>query len=92
MESKGAEVVKFDIAIKEDIKNALSGADIAWVVTNFLDPVSNIYFIETIPKHLRSDVFKNLCKFRQLLKKILVKKKDKVKWLPMSRKKQDLTG
>ncbi|GET00871.1 NmrA-like family domain-containing protein 1 [Rhizophagus clarus] len=35
--SKGAEVVKFDITVKEDIKSALSGADIAWLVTNFWD-------------------------------------------------------
>jgi hypothetical protein len=41
LKSKGAEVVKFDITIKEDIKNALSGADIAWLVTNYWDKVSN---------------------------------------------------
>ncbi|RIA92680.1 hypothetical protein C1645_55841 [Glomus cerebriforme] len=35
--SKGAEVVKFDITVKEDIKNALNGADIVWLVTNFFD-------------------------------------------------------
>ncbi|CAB4398182.1 unnamed protein product [Rhizophagus irregularis] len=35
--SKGAEVVKFDITVKEDIKSALSGADIAWLVTSFFD-------------------------------------------------------
>ena len=38
--SKGAEVVKCDLAIKEDVKNAIKGADIAWIVTNFWDPVS----------------------------------------------------
>ncbi|CAB4407737.1 unnamed protein product [Rhizophagus irregularis] len=36
--SKGAEVFKCDLSIKENVKNALSGADIAWIVTNFLDP------------------------------------------------------
>ena len=36
--SKGAEVVKCDLAVKEDVKNALKGADIAWIVTNFWDP------------------------------------------------------
>ena len=38
MASKGAEVVKCDLAIKEDVKNAFKGADIAWIVTNFWDP------------------------------------------------------
>ncbi|GBB88258.1 hypothetical protein RclHR1_01480023 [Rhizophagus clarus] len=36
--SKGAEVFKCDLSVEEDVKNALKGADIAWVVTNFLDP------------------------------------------------------
>ncbi|CAG8517396.1 20700_t:CDS:2 [Rhizophagus irregularis] len=36
--SKGAEVFKCDLSVKENVKNALSGADIAWIVTNFLDP------------------------------------------------------
>ncbi|RIA96985.1 hypothetical protein C1645_814636 [Glomus cerebriforme] len=35
--SKGIEVVKCDLSVKEDVKNALSGADIAWIVTNFWD-------------------------------------------------------
>ncbi|PKK76719.1 NAD(P)-binding protein [Rhizophagus irregularis] len=36
--SKGAEVFKCNLSIREDVKNALSGADIAWIVTNFWDP------------------------------------------------------
>jgi len=36
--SKGAEVVKCDLAVKEDVKNAIKDADIAWIVTNFWDP------------------------------------------------------
>ncbi|GBB88255.1 hypothetical protein RclHR1_01480020 [Rhizophagus clarus] len=32
------EVVKCDFSNKEDVKNALNGADIAWIVTNFWDP------------------------------------------------------
>ncbi|GBB92948.1 hypothetical protein RclHR1_02090012 [Rhizophagus clarus] len=36
--SKGAEVFKCDISIRENIEKALSGADIAWLVTNFWDP------------------------------------------------------
>src|SRR5436190_10852735 len=43
--AKGVEVVKCDLSIKEDIKNALKEADIAWIVTNFGDPVSNICFV-----------------------------------------------
>ncbi|RIA96979.1 hypothetical protein C1645_871667 [Glomus cerebriforme] len=35
--SKGAEIIKFDITVKEDIKNALNGADIVWLNTNFWD-------------------------------------------------------
>ena len=45
MASKGAEVVKFDITVKEDIKSALSGADIAWLVTSFFDKVIRICLI-----------------------------------------------
>jgi uncharacterized protein YbjT (DUF2867 family) len=42
LKAKGVdEVVKCDLSNKEDIKNALSGADIAWIVTNYWDPVSN---------------------------------------------------
>ncbi|GBB92946.1 hypothetical protein RclHR1_02090010 [Rhizophagus clarus] len=36
--SKGAEVFKCDLSIREDVEKALSGADIAWLVTNFWDP------------------------------------------------------
>uniref|UniRef100_A0A1D1YNG0 NmrA-like family domain-containing protein 1 n=1 Tax=Anthurium amnicola TaxID=1678845 RepID=A0A1D1YNG0_9ARAE len=37
--SKGVdEVVKCDFSVKEDVKKALSGADIAWIVTNYWDP------------------------------------------------------
>lgn len=36
--SKGAEIFKCNLSIREDVKNALSGADIAWIVTNFWDP------------------------------------------------------
>ncbi|RIB25718.1 hypothetical protein C2G38_2165233 [Gigaspora rosea] len=36
--AKGVEVFKADLAIKEDVKKALSGADIAFIVTNFWDP------------------------------------------------------
>jgi hypothetical protein len=39
--SKGAEVFKCNLSTREDVKNALSGADIAWIVTNFWDPVNN---------------------------------------------------
>jgi uncharacterized protein YbjT (DUF2867 family) len=46
--SKGAEVFKCDLSVREDVKNALSGADIAWIVTNFLDPVSNNIYIYII--------------------------------------------
>ncbi|CAB4481174.1 NAD(P)-binding protein [Rhizophagus irregularis] len=38
LESKGAEVFKCDLSVREEVENALSGADIAWIVTNFLDP------------------------------------------------------
>ncbi|RIA96984.1 hypothetical protein C1645_814635 [Glomus cerebriforme] len=37
LESKGVEVVKCDLSIKEDVKNSLDGADIAWIVTNYYD-------------------------------------------------------
>jgi len=36
--AKGVEVVKCDLSAKEDVKNALKDADIAWIVTNFWDP------------------------------------------------------
>ncbi|CAG8515120.1 9929_t:CDS:2 [Dentiscutata erythropus] len=36
--AKGAEVFKADLSIKEDVKNALNGSDIAYIVTNFFDP------------------------------------------------------
>ncbi|CAG8848105.1 18195_t:CDS:2, partial [Gigaspora margarita] len=36
--AKGAEVCKCDLSIKEDVKNALNGSDIAFIVTNFFDP------------------------------------------------------
>uniref|UniRef100_A0A1D1YSZ0 NmrA-like family domain-containing protein 1 n=1 Tax=Anthurium amnicola TaxID=1678845 RepID=A0A1D1YSZ0_9ARAE len=37
--SKGVdEVVKCHFSVREDIKKALSGADIAWIVTNYWDP------------------------------------------------------
>ncbi|CAB5364618.1 unnamed protein product [Rhizophagus irregularis] len=40
LKAKGVdEVVKCDLSNKEDIKNALSGADIAWIVTNYWDPL-----------------------------------------------------
>ncbi|CAG8448043.1 10643_t:CDS:2 [Dentiscutata heterogama] len=39
--AKGVEVFKADLAVKEDVKNALNGADIAFIVTNFWD--SSIY-------------------------------------------------
>jgi len=39
LKAKGVdEVIKCDFSNKEDVKNALSGADIAWIVTNFWDP------------------------------------------------------
>ncbi|RGB23721.1 hypothetical protein C1646_727811 [Rhizophagus diaphanus] len=40
LKAKGVdEIVKCDPSNKEDIKNALSGADIAWIVTNYWDPL-----------------------------------------------------
>ena len=33
--SKGVEVVKCDLSVKEDVKKALKDADIAWIVSNF---------------------------------------------------------
>ncbi|CAG8515102.1 9928_t:CDS:2, partial [Dentiscutata erythropus] len=36
--AKGAEVFKADLSIKEDVKNALKGSDIAYIVTDFFDP------------------------------------------------------
>ena len=44
MADKGAEIVKCDLSVKEDVENALKGTDIAWIVTNFLDPVSDNFF------------------------------------------------
>ncbi|PKY45710.1 NAD(P)-binding protein [Rhizophagus irregularis] len=38
LKSKGVEVFKCDLANKDDVKDALTGADIAWIVTNFWDP------------------------------------------------------
>ncbi|CAG8561363.1 4372_t:CDS:2 [Racocetra fulgida] len=36
--AKGVEVFRADLSIKEDVKNALNGADIAFIVTSFWDP------------------------------------------------------
>jgi uncharacterized protein YbjT (DUF2867 family) len=47
---KGAEVVKCDLSVKEDIESALKGADVAWIVTNFLDPVRNFVSYELCNK------------------------------------------
>ena len=44
--SKGVEVVKCDLSVKEDVKNALKDADIAWIVTNFWDEVCNFYVMD----------------------------------------------
>ncbi|RGB36695.1 hypothetical protein C1646_782956 [Rhizophagus diaphanus] len=38
LESKGVEIFKCDLSNKDDVKKALKGADIAWIVTNFWDP------------------------------------------------------
>ena len=46
--AKGVEVVKCDLSIREDVNNALKNADIAWIVTNFWDPVSNIWCMNYI--------------------------------------------
>ena len=43
MATKGVEIVRCDLSVKEDVKNALTSADIAWIVTNTWDPVSNIF-------------------------------------------------
>ena len=45
MADKGVDVVKCDLFVEEDVKKALKDADIAWIVTNFWDPVSNIFFV-----------------------------------------------
>ncbi|CAG8760447.1 15127_t:CDS:2, partial [Racocetra persica] len=36
--AKGADVFKADLSNREDVKNALNGADIAFIATNFWDP------------------------------------------------------
>jgi hypothetical protein len=41
--AKGVEMVKCDLSIKEDVKKGLKDADIAWIVTDFWNPVSNIF-------------------------------------------------
>ncbi|GES95082.1 NmrA family transcriptional regulator, putative [Rhizophagus clarus] len=38
LKSKGVEVFKCDLSNKDEVKEALKGADIAWIVTNFWDP------------------------------------------------------
>ncbi|GBB87724.1 hypothetical protein RclHR1_01420027 [Rhizophagus clarus] len=38
LKSKGVEVFKCDLSKKDEVKKALKGADIVWVVTNFWDP------------------------------------------------------
>ncbi|KAF0520943.1 NADP-binding protein [Gigaspora margarita] len=38
--TKGAEVYKCDLSIKEDVKNALNGSDIAFINTNTWDPAT----------------------------------------------------
>ncbi len=43
--SKGVEIFKCNLSDKDDVKKALKGADIAWIVTNFWDPVSNTFFL-----------------------------------------------
>ncbi|KAG9305264.1 hypothetical protein G9A89_003348 [Geosiphon pyriformis] len=40
--AKGVEVVKANLSSSEDVERAFKGADVAWVVTNFWDPVSEI--------------------------------------------------
>ncbi|CAG8543596.1 3986_t:CDS:2, partial [Racocetra fulgida] len=40
--AKGAEVFKADLSNREDVKNALNGADIAFIVTNFWDPIADV--------------------------------------------------
>ncbi|CAG8520591.1 12865_t:CDS:2, partial [Racocetra fulgida] len=36
--AKGVEAIKADLSNREDVKNVLNGADIAFIVTNFFDP------------------------------------------------------
>ncbi|CAG8561360.1 4371_t:CDS:2, partial [Racocetra fulgida] len=50
--AKGAEVFKADLSNREDVKNALNGADIAFIVTNFFDPS---IFPNNIAKEERQD-------------------------------------
>ena len=54
--------------------NAFKDADIAWIVTNFWDPVSNIFFSELCNKYEKLIS----CKFSQLLVQMLRRKRDKV--------------
>ena len=46
--AKGVEVVKCDLSVKDDVKKALKDANIAWIVTNFWDPVNNIFYVRFI--------------------------------------------
>ena len=80
--AKGVEVVKCDLAVKEDVKKALKDADIAWIVTNFWDPVSIFFFAQV---YMYCTVI-NYEKFLMILYKfslsfltILLKRKDRVK-------------